>query len=106
MGERQPLDLRAASVIIEQHDGHDSIPTIETHYRHEVWSDRAFRYVDSGSFICPFPSCKFKRKDAAAMWRHVHLTGAHGHSWMTVRSDADAIALADRIRAAGVEVAP
>lgn len=60
----EAIDL--VSLAWEGHTGCDSIPTIERLY------DRSA----SGAYLCPFPACGFARKDATAMWRHVH--SGHG----------------------------
>jgi hypothetical protein len=44
---------------------HDSIATVE----------RVYDRTPSGAFQCPFPDCDFVRRDAEAMWRHVHGIG-------------------------------
>lgn len=62
-----PGELRHLSVSLEQQTGFDSIPTIE----------RVYEESDGGAYLCVFPGCGFKRKDATAMWLHVHF-GPHG----------------------------
>ena len=61
--------VRDWSVKYEQETGKDSIPTIERVY---------MRTERGGGIICIFPGCNFVRKDAEAMWRHVHASKKHG----------------------------
>lgn len=60
------------SVAFEAATGADSIPTIEEHY--EV--DGGYGSERTGVYECPFPGCGFRRRDAEAMWQHVHF-GKH-----------------------------
>ena len=50
------------SVMWEKATSYDSIPTIQ----------RIYDRTDSGAFRCPDPDCPFVRRDAVAMWEHVH----------------------------------
>ena len=61
-------DLRALSLEWEKQTGNDSIATIE----------RVYGRTRNGAYLCVWPKCSFARKDAVAMWRHVHT--AHGPS--------------------------
>lgn len=58
--------LEALSFGWEQASGYDSIATIE----------RVYSQTPGGAYRCAFPGCGFVRRDAAAMWLHVHT--AHG----------------------------
>jgi hypothetical protein len=60
------MDLEAISLDWEKKTGNDSIATIK----------RIYDRTENGAFKCMWPTCSFARKDAVAMWRHVH-TG-HG----------------------------
>lgn len=60
--------LSAISFAWEQCSGHDSIDTIE----------RIYPRTERGALRCVWPGCGFVRRDAEAMWRHVH-TG-HGNN--------------------------
>jgi len=71
----EQTDLRALSLEIERTTGYDSIPTIECHYGVRVFEEG--RYRSTGTYECPNPGCKFRRKDSEAMWEHVHF-GPHG----------------------------
>lgn len=60
-------DLRALSIWWEDRGGWDSIPTVETHYS----------YHDDGVYACVWPGCPFTRRDAVAVWKHVHFAPKH-----------------------------
>lgn len=73
----QPSDLhrghsaiatRERSLAWEMRTGADSIPTIE----------RVYDQTPSGAYVCIWPGCSFARRNAAALWHHVH--SAHGDS--------------------------
>lgn len=71
--QRQPAverDIRAISLDWEERTGYDSIDTIERIY------DRS----NSGAYLCVWPRCAFSRKDAVALWRHVHTS--HGENML------------------------
>jgi hypothetical protein len=59
-------DLRALSLDWEKMTGFDSIATIE----------RVYARSPGGAYECVWPKCRFARRDAVAMWRHVHTS--HG----------------------------
>lgn len=69
MGDETEDDWEALSLLLEQATGYDSIPTIDIHY-----------FKDSGVGECVWPGCRFRRRDALALWRHVHF-GPHGRSF-------------------------
>lgn len=50
------------SVAWEDESGYDSIPTIE----------RVYDRTPSGAYLCCWPGCKVARRDAGALWVHVH----------------------------------
>ena len=60
------LDLEKISLEWEKQTGYDSIATIK----------RVYDQTPNGAYKCVWPDCKFVRKDAAVLWKHVH-TG-HG----------------------------
>ena len=65
-GDRPGESVELLSLAWEQETGYDSIPTIE----------RVYEWSDTGVCSCVVPGCTFRRRDAEAMWRHVHIV--HG----------------------------
>ncbi len=59
-------DAEAASLAWEAAHGYDSIPTIE----------RVYEQTLGGAYVCCYPECAFRRRDAEALWRHVHTAHA------------------------------
>lgn len=58
--------IEAISLEWEKQTGYDSIPTIR----------RIYEQTSTGAYVCVFPRCRFARRDAVQLWRHVHT--AHG----------------------------
>jgi 8-oxo-dGTP pyrophosphatase MutT (NUDIX family) len=77
--EGDEWDLEWLSLELEEETGFDSIPTIERVY------DRS----DRGSIFCPYPGCRYSRRDPVAIWWHVHF-GFHGLSF-DARSPAEVV---------------
>lgn len=60
------MNVEALSLAWEAASGCDSVDTIE----------RIYDRTDGGAYCCVHPGCEFRRRDAEALWRHVH--SAHG----------------------------
>lgn len=60
-------DIDEMTLKLEELTGHDSVPTITTHYEDQFTS----------TFMCPFPACSFRRASPVEMWIHVHLSQKH-----------------------------
>jgi hypothetical protein len=60
--------IERISLAWEAATGCDSVVTIE----------RVYSRTPRGAYECIWPGCTFTRKNAEAMWRHVH--GSHGRN--------------------------